>query len=180
MKVNFVKAVAAKAKSRIAHQAGLIKSKAGKARARFSKAVLALLAGFAMLIVPGGSLAGWLAEATISIETIRTGELSMSQGPETWTLNGTQVSESALSTTPLVPEDLLAYSGTFTLTIEGDMTASLALDNAVATGLATSPVIAIDWGLDGSKATQTLDESDSGSTHTVQWRLQMAPVSDPA
>lgn len=126
-----------------------------------------------------GTLAGWVAEKPISTETIRTGELSLAEGAETWKLNWTTISESALASTPLVPGDLLSNAGTFTPTIESDMSAELKLDSSVTTGLAASPVVAIDWALDGSKATQTLDQSDSGSTHTVQWQLQMASVGDP-
>lgn len=146
---------------------------------RLAKAVTVGAAAVALLFAPG-TLADWVAEKPISTEVIHSGELSLTEGTETWTLNGTEVSEASLSSTPLVSGDLLAYSGSFTPTIEGDLQAELKLDSSVTTGLAASPVVAIDWALDGSKATQTLTEADSGSTHAVQWQLQMAPVGDPA
>lgn len=127
----------------------------------------------------GGTLAGWHAEKSISQETIRTGELTLSEDSSAWSLNGAPIAEADLASTPLVPGDVLRYDGVWTPTITGAMSADLKLGSDVTTGLAAEDAVTIDWAVDGTQSTQTLTEADSGIQHAVSWQLAMAPVGDP-
>jgi len=146
-----------------------------------AKAAATVLVGLGLLAAPG-TLAGWSDSKAISDATIQSGELALDATSIGWDLNGTPVAEEDLDTLRLSPGDQLSYSGTADVTLEGtNLAAQLSMTEAATSGdLASSPVVDIDWSIDGSTDPLTLTEANDGSSYAVSWSLALAPAGDPA
>ncbi|GAA1928255.1 hypothetical protein GCM10009737_32660 [Nocardioides lentus] len=133
-----------------------------------TKAVLA--AGAAVVVLTGGagSLAYWNATADIGGGTITAGELDLTPvaGTGTWTFNGTPVADP--TAVVIVPGDELAYTGSFTITAEGDNLEGTVdvVGGAGAGGLVGDVTLDVVPTIDGAAAT-TVTEADDGDVLDV-------------
>ncbi len=104
---------------------------------RNTRAALAITAALALLAGSGASFARWYDEKALSDANVTTGVLSIEQTPgsESWLINTPDSDDTADATVPfdpandkIVPGDVVTYSTTFTLHLEGkNLRASAAL-----------------------------------------------------
>ena len=104
---------------------------------RNTRAALAITAAVALLAGSGASFARWYDEKALSDANVTTGVLSIEQTPgsESWLINTPDSDDTADATVPfdpandkIVPGDVVTYSTTFTLHLEGkNLRASAAL-----------------------------------------------------
>lgn len=93
------------------------------------KGIVAIAAGAALLLGGGGSLAYWSVSQNAVVDDIQTGDLNLTTGTGTWTLNGVAVAD--VSTIKIVPGDSLVLTQPLNLTLVGDnLKAQLAVDSS--------------------------------------------------
>ncbi len=128
-----------------------------KARA---KGVLAIAAGAALLLGGGYTYAYWSTSAAISSSAVQAGDLNLTLGTGTWTLDGavtdpTQITGS-LSAVHVVPGDVLTLTQPVTVTLVGDTIAadlSTSIDSAIPTDLA--PYVTVGFSATGFGTAQS-------------------------
>lgn len=141
------------------------------------RAALALTAAVALFAGSGASFARWYDEKALSDATLTTGVLAVEQvpGSESWLINTADSDDTADATVAfdpktdkIVPGDVVTYSSTFTLRLEGkNLNASLAL---LPEGLATDVEgVTISPELDcGDANLAALTAADNGRTCTAK------------
>lgn len=144
---------------------------------RNTRAALAITAAVALLAGSGASFARWYDEKALSDANVTTGVLSIEQTPgsESWLINPPDSDDTADATVPfdpandkIVPGDVVTYSSTFTLHLEGkNLRASAAL---LPEGLDTSvDGLSVSSEFDcGSANLAALTQADNGATCTAK------------
>lgn len=138
----------------------------------------AIAAGAAALLLAGGagSFALWTDSETLGGGTIKAGSLSLSApGTPTWsTATNANVD---ISTYRAAPGDVLTYTNTVTVNIEGD---NLKADFEATLGSGTDSLLtvgAVSAEIEGSAVTE-VDKDDSGKTVTVSFPVTFDESAD--
>jgi len=90
---------------------------------RRAKAIVAIAAGAVLLLGGGTTLAYWTTSQTLNAGTVQSGDLDLSLGTGTWTLDGAIGGATAVadpSSVRIVPGDVLTLTQPLTVTLVGD------------------------------------------------------------
>lgn len=154
-------------------------------RSRRGTAILAIAAGTALLLGGGGTYAYWSTQTALTAGPVESGDLDLSLGTGTWTLQGvlgTAQTVTDLSAVRMVPGDVLTLSQPLEVTLVGDtiaadLTAELGPTFTAGTlGANLDVELTIDsYGTATAANTYRIIESDSGAA-TAQVTITFDPA----
>lgn len=145
---------------------------------KMTKGAIFTAAGVMLLVGGGGTLALWNVEQDAEAGTVAAGDLNLVAGPGKWTVAGQEIS---INTYRIVPGDILTYTQTMDITLDGDnILANLTVVNpdGVNTGFAngtytTSPVTLTKGGL---AIANPLDEDDDVTDAVASVTFEFLPA----
>lgn len=121
-----------------------------------TKGVIAIAAGAVLLLGGGTTLAYWTTTETLAAGTIQSGDLDLSLGTGSWTIDGVIGGPTAVadpSSVRIVPGDVLTLTQPVTVTLVGDtIQGLLAVDAADAIPAAAADAFTIDLSVSGGVA----------------------------
>jgi alternate signal-mediated exported protein len=127
----------------------------GRSRNRV-KGVVAIAAGAVLLLGGGTTLAYWSTTQTLDAGTIESGDLNLSLGTGTWTIDGAIGGPAPVadpSAVRIVPGDVLTLTQPVTVTLVGDtIQGLLAVDAADAIPAAAAGAFTVDLSMSGGVA----------------------------
>lgn len=123
-----------------------------------TKAILAIVAGSALLLGGGGTYAYWSTQVNLGAGTVQSGDLNLSLGSGSWSLKGVLDAAanpvSAIGNVRIVPGDVLTLTQPLTVTLVGTtIAADLKVDTTTAIPAELAPYVTVSFTSSAGTAT---------------------------